>query len=328
MKITSKLKNKCGGILSTIIIVAAATLASLLFSAKTFADDIPKTALTLSPMSQKIILTPGETYEGTIKVINSANSAEKMTYEVKIGSYNPIHGNGKDDYTGSDLTTQSNHNIMMDWTTLDKTTGDLQPNETSIITYKVQVPKDAPAGAQYMSILVADATQGSEGESSKNGVSIDSKIQIGSIIYANVAGETVEKGSITENSMPSVLTNNKLEATSMVKNEGNIYTDANYTLQVWPMFSDEEICTNEEKAETSMVLPETERYHVQTCELPAVGIFKAKQVVSIFNEKSVLEKTIIVCPIWLMIVILAIFIGIIVAIIIIVKKHSKKSRED
>lgn len=327
MKITSKLKNKCGGILSAIIIVAAATLASFLFSAKAFADDIPKTALTLSPMSQKIILTPGETYEGTIKVVNGASSTGAMQYQVTIGSYAPVHGNSKDSYGGVDVVTRSNYNIMMDWTTIDKSTGTLDSNSTAVITYKIKVPKDAPAGAQYMSLVVSDTTPKNNGDE-KSGFNIESKYQLASIVYANVAGETVEKGSITENSMPSVLTNNKLEATSMVKNEGNIYTDANYTLQVWPMFSDEEICTNEEKVETSMVLPETERYHVQTCELPAVGVFKAKQVVSIFNEKSVLEKTIIVCPIWLMIIILAILIGIIVAIIIIVKKHSMKSRED
>lgn len=315
------LKNRCGGILAGLVLGVMLVFASMTFSGRAFADEAPKTALTLSPMSQKIILTPGETYEGTIKVINNNSSTGMMTYDAKIGSYNPVRGDGKDDYTSSDTTTQSNYNIMMDWTTLDKTTGTLQPNETAIVTYKIQVPKDAPAGAQYISILVADVT--SDNDSKKEGVSIDSKVQMGSIIFANVAGETVEKGAITANNMPTVIANGKLEATSMVKNEGNIYTDASYILQVWPMFSDEEICTNEEKVETSMILPNTERYHVQTCILPSVGIYKAKQTVSIFGEESILEKTIIACPVWLMIVILAIIVAIIVAIVIIVKKHKK-----
>lgn len=284
-------------------------------------DGESATALTLSPMSQKIILTPGETYEGTIKVANAAASTEPMVFEAGIGSYNPMSGNGKDDYGGSDLTTRSNQNIMMDWTTIDKSTGTLQPNETAVLKYTIKVPKDAPAGAQYISILATDVTT-SNGDK-KEGANIGSKIQLGSIVYANVAGETIEKGVITENSIPTILTNNKLEATSMVRNNGNVYTDANYTLQVWPLFSDEELCTNEEEAETSLILPDTERYHVQTCDLPAVGIFKAKQVVKIFGEESVLEKTIVVCPLWLMFVVVFIIVGIIVWLVIRIKMHKK-----
>ena len=125
-----------------------------------------------------------------------------------------------------------------------------------------------------------------------------------------------------------MLTTNKLEATSMVRNEGNIYTDATYTLQVWPLFSDEEICTNEESAESTTVLPDTERYHVQTCDLPAVGIFKAKQIVKIFDEESVLEKTIFVCTIWLMVLVLIVVLGIIVAIIVYIKKRKSLKSDD
>lgn len=284
------------------------------------ADD-PNATLTVSPMLQKIILNPGETYESTIKVSNSAGSTENMSYGVTIGSYSPNKGeNGKDDYATFDVSERTNRNIIADWVKLSKTDGSVEPNSHDTITYTINVPKDAPAGAQYFSILVSEKDDGRNGQ--KN-ISIGSKYQLASVVYANVAGETLEKGSIKENNMPTILTNSKLEATSMVRNDGNIYTDASYVLQVWPMFSNEELCTNEENAETSMILPNTERYHVQSCDLPAVGIFRAKQIVKIFGEESVLEKTIVVCPIWLMILVLAIIIGIIVAIVILIKKHKK-----
>ena len=44
-------------------------------------------------------------------------------------------------------------------------------------------------------------------------------------------------------------------------------------------------------------------YHIEKCDLPMVGIFRAKQTVKIFGETSVVEKTIIVCPLWLLFVI-------------------------
>ena len=318
---------KIGGAVKTLILALAlvVTFVGIASAKRAFADKKPTSALTLSPMSQRIILTPGENYEGTIKVINSANSTVPMTYEAAIGPYSPASADGKDDYGSFDVSTRTNHNIMMDWTTIDTPTGTLQPNETQLLTYKIQVPESAPAGSQYISILVSNVTQ--DASSNNNGMNIDSKVQLASIIYANVSGETSEKGFVIENSAPTILLNNKLEAISKVKNEGNIYTDATYTLQVWPVFGGDDICINEENPETSLVLPGTERLHVQTCELPMVGLFNLKQVVSIFGEKSVLEKIVLVCPIWLIIVVLIVIIAIIVAILILIKKHknTKKS---
>ena len=195
------------------------------------------------------------------------------------------------------------------------------PNGSDAINFSIKVPNNAPAGSQYATILVSKENDQSSDE--KKGASISNKYQLASVIYANVAGKTIEKGSITENNIPTFLTNNKLEATSMVRNEGNVYTDATYTLQVWPLNSNEEICTNEEKTETSMILPNTERYHVQTYDLPMVGMFKVKQVVKIFGEESVLEKTVLVCPVWLMILVLIIIIAIIAAVAVTIKKHKK-----
>ena len=281
----------------------------------------------VSPMTQKIVLMPGETYKGSINISNNNSATEDLEYKADIGSYNKRQdGDSKDDYGVTDVTEVTNRNLIMKWITLEKTTGTVTPNGTDALNFTIKVPKDAPAGAQYATILVYKDPKNIYGD--QNAANITAKYQLASAIIANVAGETVEKGSIKSNDMPTMLTNNKLEATSMVRNDGNIYTDATYTLQVWPMGSDEEICTNEESAETSMILPDTERYHVQTCDLPAVGIFKAKQVVKIFSEESVLEKTIFVCPIWLMVVVLVVVLGIILGIIVYIKKRKSAKEND
>ena len=95
----------------------------------------------------------------------------------------------------------------------------------------------------------------------------------------------------------------------------------------FPVFSDEEICTNEENSTFTFLMPGTERYHTETCTLPPVGIFRAKQTVKIFGEESVVEKTVIVCPLWLIFVILFVIIALVIWIIIKVRSHGKaKSR--
>lgn len=323
----TKLKAK---LLAVLVILAIGLTWVALNNTDTYADDAPTSSIFVTPMTQKIILIPGETYKGSISISNSVKSTENLKYVAKIGSYSSRKdGDSGDDYGVIDVNTVTERNTIMEWITLEKSTNTVVPNDTDVLNFTIKVPKDAPAGAQYASILVYEDEEQKTNTNSGNGANITSKYQLASAIIANVAGETVEKAVIKSNDMPSMLTTNKLEATSIVRNDGNIYTDASYTLQVWPMFSDEEICTNEENPETSTVLPGTERYHTQTCDLPAVGIFKAKQVVKIFDEVSILEKTIFVCPIWLMVVVLLIVIGIIVGIILYIKKrHSAKESDD
>lgn len=288
-----------------------------------FADS---NSMTVSPPYQKIILVPGETYSGSISVFNSNNSTRALKYNVEIGSFSHKKQEGedaKDDYGVMDHVSKSSYNQIVDWIKLGKTSGSLEPGIGEDIPYTIDVPEDAPGGGQYATILVVDNT--TNGVPGSGNIGINQAFQFASIIYAEVAGETREEGEIMTNSMPSFLLNGPLTAESMVKNNGNVHTDAEYTFQVWPLFSGEEICTNEEKPETSLILPETERYHVQSCDLPSVGIFKAKQTVKIFGETSIVERTVIICPLWLLFLILFVIIAIVIWIVMKIRGNKKRS---
>lgn len=282
-------------------------------------------SITVSPPHQKMLLTPGETYEGSLSVSNASNSTRDTKYEVKIGSFSQTKSkdDDKDDYTDTDIVTESSYNQIMGWIKLGDTGGTIAPGQTKRISYTINVPESAPAGGQYATIIVVDKT--TSGTGGEGNISIDNEYQFASIIYAEVAGESRKTGEITENAMPSFLLNGPLTASSMVKNTGNVHTNAKYTLQVWPMFSDEEICTNVEEPEERLILPETERYHTQTCDLPSIGIFRAKQVVEIFGETSTVEKIIVICPLWLLFLIVFIIISVIIWIFVKVKGGKKRS---
>lgn len=286
--------------------------------------DTTTAGITVSPAKQKIILVPGETYTGVIHVSAHADNDIDAGYVVEVGSFSEFGegDNAKDDYGTVDYISRSSYNQMVDWITLDKTEGVLKPNEDDYVTFTINVPEDAPAGGQYASLIFRD---NSNTALAGDGVAIQSIMQILSILYAEVAGETRDEGIVMENNMPSLLLNSPLEASSRVRNNGNVHTDASWTLQVWPLFSDEEICTNEENPYTTLILPETELYHEETCELPSVGIFRAKQVVKIFGEESIVEKTIIVCPIWLLFII---FFAIFALIFYFVSKAKARKESD
>lgn len=304
--------------------VVALSFAVSLFGLGNVAE--AKKSIVLSPTSQKIVLIPGETYKGSIRLSNPVTSDEDLNYAVSIGSFYTLGlAGGKDDYGDSDITTVTEYNEIMNWIKLNNTDGVVKPDEEITLSFDIVVPKDASAGGQYATILVRSIPGESETSTSGNSLGISESFQMASVIYAEVAGETREIGAITSNDIPSFLTTNTLEATSMVRNNGNVHTDAEYTLQVWPMFSDEEYCTNEENVSSTIVMPNTERYHVESCTLPSVGLFRAKQTVKIFGEVSTVEKTIIVCPIWLMVLLLVVIAAIIVWIVIAVRKHHKKA---
>ena len=243
-----------------------------------------------------------------------------------MGPFSETKGeNSKDDYGNVNYIDKSTYNMMVDWIEIENTTGSVEPNGVVTIPFTINVPEDAPAGGQYASIIVRDTTPpGYEDE----GVAVDSVMQILSILYAEVAGETRDEGEVSLNAMPSFLLNGPITAESMVRNNGNVHTVAEYTLQVWPLFSNEEICTNEEEPETSLVMPETERYHTQSCDLPSIGIFRAKQKVKIFDQISEVEKMVIICPLWLLFLIAFVIIALIIWIVMKVrgrKRDSKKS---
>lgn len=286
-------------------------------------------SMTVSPPYQKMILTPGEAYKNSLVVFNSSNSTRDLKYVVKVGSFSQSKSEeSPDDYGSINHVNVTSYNQIMNWIELDTDKGTLAPGEKKTVGYTINVPEDAPAGGQYATILVVDET--TSGLPGEGNISIDQKFQFASIIYAEVAGETRQEGEISDNSMPSFLLNGPLTAASMVKNNGNVHTDAEYTFQVWPLIGDEEICTNEEEPETSLILPETEKYHTQSCDLPSFGIFRAKQVVKIFGETSIVEKTIIVCPLWLLFLILFVIIAVIIWIFMKTKgrKQGRSSSDD
>lgn len=311
------MKNKIKFLVMVGIVAVLATFG--VFVSNVYADS---NSMTVSPNYKKMILIPGEVYHGSLSVSNSVNSTRALKYAVKVGSFSH-HRNeeSKDDYGSTDHVSVSSYNQIMDWIKLETEGGSLEPGEKTDVNYSIEVPKDAPGGGQYATILVVDET--TSGVGGAGNISIDQQFQFASIIYAEVAGKTREEGEIKDNSMPSFLFEGPLEATSMVKNDGNVHTDAEYVFQVWPIFSDEELCTNEEEPDTSLVLPDTEKYHAQTCDLPAVGIFKAKQTVKIYDKVSVVERTVIVCPLWLMAIIILAIMMVIVYFVVKVKSRKR-----
>lgn len=301
--IRSNMKN-----LTKLIFIAFLTI-PFFFSPSTLAEEGNTNGFIVSPSSRKVILSPGETVTQTISISNPHGAIDDVKFEVSVNTYG-VKNTDSGDYD-PDLETISSSNAIINWIELDETTGVVAPNDTKTISYTITVPQDAPGGGQYAVLTVSRLN---DSDSKITGVGISDSFAINSIIYTSITGETRETGKIIENTIPRFIFTSPLTATTTVENSGNIHTEATYLFEVFPLFSNETIYTNEKSAtNTSLIMPGTKRLHSETWQgAPKLGIFKVRQTVTIFGETNTLEKTVFICPLWfLALIIFALFAAIV-----------------
>lgn len=322
-----KINGKKWATIGTLLL--AIMMLPLAFVLQTFA--VTGVAFTVSPMSEKIVLNPGEEYTSSVDIHIPADYENDMKYKVEVAPYF-VDENYQNDYQN----VYGTNNEIVKWITIDSPTeGRLAPNEKTTVEYTIKVPRNAAGGGQYASLLISaeawsdeeavESTNSSSNNSRDVGSSVKEEKKIAYTIYAEVTGDIIRQGDVTDINLPSFLLSGNITGSSTIKNTGNVHGDAKYTLQVYPLFSNEEIYTNEEKPETHLILPDRELYHETSWEqTPGIGIFNAVYTVEFGGVTTQVSKMIIKCPIWLLFVILAIIAGIIIWIILKVRARNKK----
>lgn len=272
----------------------------LLSSNPTYAAERQKVFLQVSPSTQQLGgLQPGETREGSFKVQNIGSGpfdfkVYASAYEVKDENYDPVFNVSKDRLK------------IANWFTFSQDKGHLESDTEVTINYVIKVPQDAPGGGQYGAIMV-------ETEKDKNSNSnIQAISRVGMIIYSHVNGQINNCTKILENKLPTLLFNPPIFGETRAENCGNVDTELKISLKVYPFFSKEEIYSNEEKPTAVNTLPNTKRYYKETwTNSPSIGIFNVEQTIKYGSETKTERKMIIICPVWLIILIILFILSVI-----------------
>ena len=276
---------------------------------------------TILPMSQRFSLKPGETYEGSITVVNPVDATEDFAYKASIVPY----GVSGEDYQ-ADLVTDSDHTMVAKWIKLEEPTGKVKPNESKKINFTITVPENAPAGGQYAAITVTSDNDAKDGD----GDTVQNVFEIASIIYGTVAGETKHEGKVEENNVPGFVVNPPVKLTAKLTNSGNVHADATFVITVSDFFTGHVILPTEENdgEYNEIIMPDTTRVvEREINNLPALGVVKVNQTIYYNGEMSTVEKNVIICPIWFMILVAVTLCAIIGVIVHIVKKHRKNKKQ-
>ena len=252
----------------------------------------------VSPMLEKISLKAGETYTGSILIANPKDATEDFYYKISTSPYSVIGEN----YI-ADFETISDWSRILEWTTLEDTEGTLKPNETKRIFYTIEVPKNAPAGGQYLKIGVT-----SNAAASGSGGAVQDVFEIASLVFAEIDGETTRGGRILEGKIPDFVTSSNPAVTAKFTNTGNVHETATTALYVKNLLGGGKIYPqNGENPEMeSIIMPLSTRVvSRQIPNLPVVGIFEVKETISYRGDTMDVTSVMVVCPAWFILLILA-----------------------
>lgn len=301
----------------------AVGLVAIAFSAvglvgSAFAD----VSISMSPLTQKLLLQPGETYEGSFRVLDLESNDEDLNFAMTVepfsvdDDYNVIYENNGD------------YNQMVDWIVLDRYDGKVSPGDSITIHFTINVPTDAPAGGQYAAIKATTVNNDESGDANGSSASVKVEYGVAYTIYAEIAGETHKGGKILSTDVPSFLLSGDISGSASIENTGNVHSDAKYTLQVFPLFSNEEVYTNEENPEVHTILPGKTRYEEIAWEgTPDVGIFNVVYTVEFEGVTEQVSKMVIKCPVWLLFIIFFVIAAIIIWIVMRVRGRKKNARK-
>ena len=323
------MKSVINSLTKRVALVVCAVLFALICVADAQADGF---GVTLAPMNQEVVLVPGDTYEASFRISNPNSGTEDAYYELSV---EPFSINDKKEISYGESVGSSDSSEIVKWISFKvPTEGKLAPNDVEEIRFEVNVPKEVPAGGQYAAIIVTMKSKNEkEGDDSvevnKSGTqtTIKETKRIAHLFYAEIAGNTVKKGEITEISVPSFLLSGNIMGTSSVKNNGNVHGKAYYKMQVFPLFSSEEVFTNEEDSESHTVMPGQTLYNETVWDkTPAMGIYNVVYTVEFEGSTAKVEKLVIKCPVWLLFIILFVVIALIIWLFLMFRKRREARR--
>ncbi|MDR1970271.1 MAG: hypothetical protein LBQ11_02950 [Candidatus Nomurabacteria bacterium] len=281
--------------------------------------ETPRAQIDTAPAEVTLSLAPGETYSGKFSVINT--STDTLDFYVATDKLYL-----EDLISETTFNYHPTYNQIIDWITFDKTHFyNLRPKEKQEVTYHIDVPKNAPGGSQYATLLAIVSKKLNNGSSYVE--TVDGSI--GTKIYAKISGEIHANGKVQSVTQPWLYLEGLIDSTMQVENTGNIDFNSEHEYTVKSLFGRELF----RGSATFRIMPgTTHKVNMEWEGTPLFGIFKVHSKMSFFDKVQYdQEKIVIVAPVWLIVIIIAILtltIGSIffLTLLIIKKIRHKKSR--
>ncbi|MDR0591240.1 MAG: hypothetical protein LBG75_01620 [Candidatus Nomurabacteria bacterium] len=287
-------------------------------------------SIVVSPAnSKRLDMKPGGVYDGEFKVLSDA----KHTNEVftTLLPYT-IKEDGIQDYK-----TETRRTSVTKWAKLEvsgceikerKPNGEIyfmmRPQEECVVSYHIEVPKDAVGGSQDAGIFVQSVVRNGDGGT------VGRSYRYGYMIYSDVDGPGAKyEGRVVENKIPWLLFSPPLTATGKVENTGTIDFTAKYSVSIKNAITGEKAWEYPSKEDgdsnRQLVMGESSRINRIAWEgAPHLGIFEVTQTIDVLGKPVTKTQLVFIVPLWLIILVLGIVAALIVNGIYQHKKRNKR----
>lgn len=242
-------------------------------------------SIAMTPTSKRYSLDPGVSEKDSLNVINDGTQEYTVRiytrpYSVQGEDYQPVF---------SKLTPVTD---AYEWISLETTEFTIKPGKTVTVPYTITVPENADAGGHY-GVIFAE-TQPKAGEPG----SVVRKKRVGAIVYATVKGDNRSEGNVLSTNIPFLQTEAPLRAFSRVGNSGNVDFLDKTSVKVTTIFGADKYHNERELA----VLPSTTRkidYDWKNGSM--FGLYNVTISHTILGKTSTTTGTVLLIPVWLMI---------------------------
>lgn len=226
-------------------------------------------SITISPTSSEITMNPGEQYQGTIQVINQADSpfdykAYTLPFTVTGENYDPS------------FTPIPGAIKAEDWVSLAVEKTRLDPYTSTNLIYKVSVPASAQPGGYYVVIFA-------ETESKPlASTGVITKQRVGTKLYIRVAGKVQESGRVLTWQVAN-LQFPPLKQLLRIENSGAVYFPATIHTTVRDVFG---AVKYDLKQRRSVFPGKIRKVEIVWDKTPAFGLFKVDGTVEYLGKSE------------------------------------------
>ncbi len=226
-------------------------------------------SITISPTSSEITINAGEQYQGTIQVINQADSpfdyrAYVLPFTVSGENYDPS------------FTPIPGAIKAEDWVSVKAEKTRLDPYTSSNLSYKVSVPASAQPGGYYVVVFA-------ETESKPlAGTGVITKQRVGTKLYIRVAGKVQESGRVLTWQVAN-LQFPPLKQQLRIENSGAVYFPATVHTTVRDVFG---AVKYDLKQKRSVFPGKIRKVEITWDKTPAFGLFKVDGTVEYLGKSE------------------------------------------
>jgi hypothetical protein len=247
-------------------ILAAGIFSLLLFVGAVYAQEIQRTITLINPnISHQ--LNPGESAEGTTKIVNE--SSVPLTFEVGIQDY--VVNDAKGTPQLLPPNTLNNKYSGASWIVASPNIFTLEPGATQVINYYLRVPADAKPGGHYAALVYEPVNQD---QTEGTGGSINT--QLGSLFYITVNGDVNINAQVSKFFTSVLHEFGPVKVFTELKNMSDLHIMPKGSITVTGLFFNES-----QSLEERNIFPETVRAYENTFgSMFMIGPYNAKLAAS------------------------------------------------